>query len=99
MSTVLSADFSGNPLPLASWQDDFEREIPYFERLYRRRFRYLTPELRDEQVQEALAQTAIVFANQYKTHGGRTEHRHSIARDIARRARWGRSSTRPTREK
>ncbi len=95
MSSVLSADFCGNPLPLATWQDDFEREVDYFTHLYKRRFRNLTPELREEQVQEALVQTAQVFANQYGTHGGRTEHRHSIARYIARRVKLGRSCTRP----
>ncbi len=95
MAIVLSADFCGNPLPLATWQDDFEREVDYFTHFYKRRFRYLTPELREELVQEALVQAAIVFESQYRTHGGRTEHRHSIARYIARRVKLGRSCTRP----
>ncbi len=94
MSSVLSADFCGNPLPLATWQEDFEREVPYYTHFYKHRFRRLTPELRDEMVQEALVQTAIVFESQYRTHGGRTEHRHSIARNIAYRVKLGRSSTR-----
>ena len=45
MASVLSADPLGNPLPAGlSWQEDLERQVPYFTRVYRHRFRYLTPE-------------------------------------------------------
>lgn len=95
MSTVLSADFYGNPLPAANWQEDLDREAVYFDRVYRRRFRSLSPELRGEMVQEALAQTCVILAGQYRTHGGRTEHRHNIARCVASHVKQGRSCTRP----
>ena len=41
-----------------TWQADFEREISYYTRFYNYRLRFLTPERREEDVQEALVQTA-----------------------------------------
>ena len=101
MSTLRSADSLGNPPisraaphTLATWQEDLERDLPYYTRYYKYRFRGLTPELREEMVQEATVQTAIMVANQYRNHGGRVEYRHLIGRYVAYFVKRGRSSTR-----
>ncbi len=47
-----------------TWQEEFERDLPYYTRYFRRDFRYLGPELREESIQEATVQAMVLFSNQ-----------------------------------
>lgn len=79
----------------ATWQQHFEAELPYFTQAYRRRLNWSRPEKREEEVQEALVQTAKFFATQYRMHGKLTQYPYKLARTVASRVRRGASSTRP----
>ena len=82
------------PRPPSTWQADFSQQYAYHERLYKARFRFLTPELREENIQEALVQTARYYESQWRLHGQRVENRWSIARCVLSRVKRGRSCTR-----
>ncbi len=94
MTTLLSADYHGNPLPCATWQADMRRELAYFTRAFQWRFRHLPPDLREERVQEAIVQVCAVMAQQYAKHGGRITYAYTLVWQTAYRVTAGHSSTR-----
>jgi DNA-directed RNA polymerase specialized sigma24 family protein len=80
--------------PPATWQGDFECNLPYYYRFFGKRFYYLNPELREEQVQEGVCQAALIYCRQYEQHGKRVEDRYSIARTVLHRVKRGTQCTR-----
>ncbi len=93
MSTLLTADLDGNPIP-STWQADLENQLAYFTRAFQYRFRALPPEKREEFVQEAIVQLAILLAQHHRLHGGRIRNRSQLVRNVVCCVWRGRSSTR-----
>ncbi len=91
---TITTDRTGHAVP-ATWQDDFAQRIPYFSRAFGKRFRFFRPDMREELVQEGLAQAAVIYSSDYARHGSLTAKPHQIARTVASRVKQGRSSTRP----
>ena len=77
-----------------TWQADFKKELPYYERFFRYRFRYLNAEQREEQVQEATCQAAIITESEWRHHDNRVSTRFDVARRVTGRVKHGRSCTR-----
>ena len=85
---------SNLPSPPTTWQEDFESNLEYHQRFLRAKLRFLRAELREESVQEALCQAAIMYASEWERHGKCTKHRYNIARTVLYRVKCGRSCTR-----
>ena len=99
MSTLLSADYHGNPLPCDTWQDDYCRELPYFTHALEWRFRALRSEKRAEWIQEALVQLCSTMESQYRLHGGRVTMSRRMVTMVVCHVCAGKSCTRPPRRK
>ena len=85
---------SSVPSVPTAWQADFKKELPYYERFFRYRFRYLNAEQREEQVQEAICQAAIITESEWRHHDNRVSTRFDVARRVTGRVKHGRSCTR-----
>ena len=91
---VLTVDCGGTPIDFATWQDDLAANHPYYVRCLGWWFRYCDPDKKEECVQEAVVQIAVIMESEYRLHGGRTQYRNQLARLVAMRVKHGRSSTR-----
>jgi len=85
------------PAP-STWQEEFERDLPYYTRYFGWAFRYLDPELREENTQEAIVQAMVLFAAHADDRNSGphwTDSSYGIAKYAANRVKRGASCTRP----